>query len=139
MAKIRVLVDVNVILDVLARRDPFFTDSAKVWYFIESGQVEGYVAAHTITTIHYLLRKHHTSQSVNNYLAGLLQVFEIAEVNKNILNQALAIGGKDFEDSVQIISATHNHCHYWITRDKQVSPDISVVSISPREFNRLLL
>ncbi|MGC8856850.1 MAG: PIN domain-containing protein [Anaerolineae bacterium] len=41
------MIDLNVILDVLQKREPFYEASARLLAAIESGQVEGYVAAHT--------------------------------------------------------------------------------------------
>ena len=138
MAKIRVLVDVNVILDVLGRRTPFYDDSAKVWYYVETGQVEGFLAAHTITTLYYLLEKHHTVKSAMHFIGDLLSVFEIAEVNKNTLLQALTLGWTDFEDGVQVIAAAQNNCHYWVTRDNHLFSNNPIIKISPIEFIRLI-
>ena len=50
----RVLVDVNVVLDVLLDRQPHVEASAAVWAAIETGSSEGLLAAHAVTTIHYL-------------------------------------------------------------------------------------
>ena len=47
----RVLIDLNVILDVLQRREPHFAASAQVLGCAETGHVEPYVAAHSLTTL----------------------------------------------------------------------------------------
>jgi predicted nucleic acid-binding protein len=52
----RLLVDTNVILDVLLDRQPHADVSIAIWAAIEAGHAEGYLAAHSITTIHYLIR-----------------------------------------------------------------------------------
>lgn len=46
----RILLDVNVILDVLAAREPHLRDSAAVLSLVEAATVDGSLAAHTITT-----------------------------------------------------------------------------------------
>jgi hypothetical protein len=51
---IRVLVDINVVLDVLADREPFAEAPSAALGEIESGRVEGCLAAHAITTLHFL-------------------------------------------------------------------------------------
>ena len=38
-SKPRVLFDLNVILDVLARRQPHYPDAARVWRYVESGRM----------------------------------------------------------------------------------------------------
>ena len=53
----RVLIDLNVLLDVLMRREPYFGNAARIWALVESGQVEGCVAGHSFTTLYYLYRR----------------------------------------------------------------------------------
>ncbi len=53
----RVLFDVNVVLDVLLDRKPHADASAAAWAAVETGTAEGFLAAHAVTTIHYLIRK----------------------------------------------------------------------------------
>ncbi len=54
----RALLDINVILDVLQRRHPFYDDSAAVLAAAETGKIIGLVAAHSVTTLFYLLAKY---------------------------------------------------------------------------------
>ena len=53
----KVLLDTNVVLDVLANREPFVADSAAVLSLVEDRKAEGFVAAHSVTTLYYLLRR----------------------------------------------------------------------------------
>ena len=52
-----VFVDTNVLLDVLGRREPFYTDSARVWTLAETGQVAAYVSTVSLPNLFYLLRR----------------------------------------------------------------------------------
>lgn len=45
--RIKVLIDLNVILDTLQKREPFYADSAHILALTESGVIEGLVAAHS--------------------------------------------------------------------------------------------
>lgn len=54
----RALLDVDVILDVFQRRQPFYDDSAAVLAAAETGRLAGLVAAHSVTTLFYLLAKY---------------------------------------------------------------------------------
>ncbi|WP_199774239.1 PIN domain-containing protein [Salinibacter altiplanensis] len=51
-----ILVDLNVILDVVQRREPHYADSAGLLSKIVEGTVDGAVPGHAITTIYYLVR-----------------------------------------------------------------------------------
>ena len=53
-----VLVDLNVVLDILAQREPHYISSSQVWAAIETERAGGWLAAHTMTTLHYLLGRH---------------------------------------------------------------------------------
>jgi predicted nucleic acid-binding protein len=46
-----VLIDTNVVLDVLLRREPFMTWSAKVIFLSEKSVIDGYVSASIVTDI----------------------------------------------------------------------------------------
>ena len=52
-----VLVDANVILDVLQERQPFLADSERILRLCAERTVTGVIAAHTIPTMFYVLRK----------------------------------------------------------------------------------
>lgn len=53
----RILVDTNVVLDVVLDRLPHAQRSADIWKAVETRASEGLLAAHAITTIHYLIQK----------------------------------------------------------------------------------
>ncbi len=54
----KILLDTNVVLDLLMAREPFQQDALKLFSKIEKKELEGYLCATTITTIHYLMSKH---------------------------------------------------------------------------------
>ncbi|MHC5735535.1 type II toxin-antitoxin system VapC family toxin [Nostoc sp.] len=53
----RILIDTNVVLDFLQEREPFVEDAAKLFAKIDAGEIEGFIAATTITNIYYIVRK----------------------------------------------------------------------------------
>lgn len=50
-------VDTNVLLDVIARREPFYHDSASVWTLAEHRKIVGFVSAVSFTNIYYISRR----------------------------------------------------------------------------------
>ena len=69
----RVLFDSDVLLDVLAKRQPFVIDSAKALNTVAKGQVEGYISGHAVTNIYYILRRQIGSEIAKKSLSKLLQ------------------------------------------------------------------
>lgn len=130
----RVLIDLNILLDVLMRREPYFANSARVWALVESGQVDGHVAAHSFTTLFYLYRRHTDRARAYAALQQILQVFSVAQVNQAVIESAVQSGGRDFEDAVQAAAAQTAGCDYLITRNRADFGDQPVTAIEPPEF-----
>ena len=113
----RVLIDTNVVLDVLLNREPHVAASSAVWAAIETGFVEGLLAAHSVTTIHYLIRKEQGVANARRTLGGILRVFGVAAVDATAIQDALRLPGPDFEDSVTAAAAKLAGCDLIVTRD----------------------
>ena len=96
----RVLVDTNVVLDVLLERRPFSEAAAQVFALVEESRIEGFLCATTLTTVDYLLGQALAPAKAREALQRLLNLFEIAPVNRPVLEQALRSGIADFEDAV---------------------------------------
>jgi predicted nucleic acid-binding protein len=96
----RVLLDVNVVLDVLLDRKPFADASAAVWAAIENGDAEGLLSAHAVTTLHYLNVKAVGTRMATETTEALLSVFNVAPVDEAVLRSAVSLQWQDFEDAV---------------------------------------
>ena len=112
-----VLIDVNILLDVLQMREPFYEASARLLALAEIGRIRGFIAAHSVTTLFYLIQKDKSSAHARASLTNLLQFLEIAPVDQTTIEQALNLDYRDFEDAVQMISALQCKAEYLITRN----------------------
>ena len=116
-AKLKVLIDLNVILDVLQRREPFYDMSARVLAATERGGLEGCVAAHSLTTLFYLLSRYQSAEQARVALTDLLTFLSVAAVNHVVIEQALNLPYPDFEDAVQMMAAVRSGVQYLVTRN----------------------
>jgi predicted nucleic acid-binding protein len=130
----KVLLDTNIVLDVLLQREPFCKEAKEIFAQVESGKIEGFLCATTITTIYYLVSKTTTISNANDIIKKLLLLFEIATVNKHVLQKALQNSGKDFEDSVIYTSAEVFDIDVIISRDLKGFKKSKVMTQSPKEF-----
>ncbi len=96
----RVILDTNVILDVLLARRPFVEPATRVFSLAEQSQIEGYLCATTITTVDYLLTRSLVAKEARQATWRLLELFEIAIVNRPVIEEALRSRVTDFEDAV---------------------------------------
>ena len=134
----KILVDVNVALDVLLDREPHFQASAAVWSAVESGAVEGLLAAHAVSTIHYLAGKEHGAASARRTVAALLRVFGVAAVGAVVIRDALQSPAPDFEDAVTVSAARLASCDLVVTRDPKGFRGSRVRVVSPEAAAPLL-
>lgn len=129
----RILLDVNVILDVLLDRKPHVEDASDVWAAVETGRAAGYLSAHAVTTIHYLNTKAVGSKMACATTEALLSVFDIAIVDEAVLRSAAALGWRDFEDAVTASAAVRARCDAIVTRNPRDFKKTSVRLMAPRE------
>jgi predicted nucleic acid-binding protein len=112
-----VMIDLNILLDVLQKREPFYETSAGLLAAVETGQVQGFVAAHSITTMFYLIQKGRSAAEARASITNLLQFIQIAPVDQSTIEQALNLDFRDFEDAVQMISAVQCKLDCLVTRN----------------------
>lgn len=137
-SKLRVLIDLNVILDVLQRREPFYEGAARVLASVETGRVDGCVTAHSLTTLFYLLSKHHSPGRARVALTELLNLLAVAAVDQAVIEQALSLPYADFEDAVQMMAAVHAGVSYLITRNPRDYQEGPLPVLTSAEFLALL-
>ena len=115
--KPQVLFDLNIILDVLQEREEFYDFSASLLALAETGKIQGWLAAHSITTLFYLISKDKSPEQAHVSLTSLLQFLRIAAVDQSTIEQALNLPYRDFEDAVQMIAAVQIRADYLTTRN----------------------
>lgn len=114
----KLLIDTNVVLDVLLKREPFFEAAAEVLGLTQRSDVWEYVSASAITDIYYIANrqmKDHTA--VKDLLKRLLMVVSVAAVSEQEIRNALSLAWTDFEDSVQYSVALLNEMDGIVTRN----------------------
>jgi predicted nucleic acid-binding protein len=133
-SKHKVMIDLNVILDVLQKKDPVYETSAAILAAAEIGHIQGYIAAHRVTTLFYLIQKGKSSSEARSTITNLLQFLKISSVDQASIEQALNLDYRDFEDAVQMMSAVQSKADYLITRNiKDYQPALLPV-LQPVDF-----
>ena len=134
----RVLFDIDVVLDVLARRTPFFADSSGLLAACERGLCHGFIAGHTIPTLAYLLGKHADRVVARRKLTDLLRIVQVAPVDQRVIEAALASDFKDLEDAVQMATATAVDADYLATRNLKDFTAGPILALAPADLLPLL-
>jgi predicted nucleic acid-binding protein len=134
----RILFDTNVILDVLLDRQPYVEASAAAWAAVETGILEGMLAAHAVTTIHYLVRKEMGNVKARRIVSAILRVFGVATVDSAVVQEALQLPFAGFEDAVTAAAARLAGCECIVTRDPKGFRGSPVRSLTPEAVTPLL-
>jgi predicted nucleic acid-binding protein len=134
----RILFDTNVVLDVLLDRQPYVEASAAAWAAVETGVSEGMLAAHAVTTIHYLVRKEMGNIKARRIISAILRVFGVATVDSAVVQEALQLPFSDFEDAVTAAAARLAGCECIVTRDPKGFRGSPVRSLTPEAVTALL-
>lgn len=125
------LLDVNVVLDVLTERQPWVDHSAEILARVERGEATGYLAAHTVTTLYYLLSTHRGRDVAREHTGLLLRLFDIVAVDQDRLLQALDLHLPDFEDAVQAACAEKQGVDVLVTRNERDFEGLGLEVLSP--------
>jgi predicted nucleic acid-binding protein len=136
--KLQVLFALNIILDVLQERINFYNDSALILAYAETGKIQGWLAAHSVTTLYYLITKNKSPDQARVAITGLLQFLKISPVDQEIIEQALILPYQVLEDSVQMISATQIKADYLLTRNTRDFQPGLVALIQPVDLLAVL-
>jgi len=129
---VKVLIDVNVVIDVLERRPAFFDDSYAVLRMIAEGKMDGFIAAGSIADIYYILRRGGlTADQARTMLAQLIQVIPLCDTTAVDVNDALISGMPDLEDAVLAACAKRIGADAIITRDQHDFTASPVPAMNP--------
>lgn len=133
-----ILFDTNVIIDFLLDRDPFADSAGLLLTLIERGLITGTLCATTVTTIHYLATKALGRDESHSKIRDLLSLFEIASVNRTVIENAILSDFSDFEDAVIYQAAHHAGADAITTRDPKGFKQAKLPAYNPIELLKIL-
>ena len=130
-----VLVDTNIILDVILKREPHFTASYEILNLAVQDKLHVMITASCVTDIYCLLRKSGMNDSTSRNALNQLFIFAtVADVRADDIHCALCGPIADFEDAVIVEVACRNSCHTIITRNTKDFLDSEIPAIEPIKF-----
>ena len=131
----RLMIDTNILLDVLVKREPFYEASREVLRLCEEKKIQGFLSASAATDIFYLVRRHlHSTNSAYKCLGYVLDILKVLTVtNEDVIN-AYTKKAHDFEDCLLAVCAASNKCDYIITRNKRDFEEFNIETLSPEEL-----
>jgi predicted nucleic acid-binding protein len=130
----KVLLDLNIILDVLLNRAPWVTDSAATWDAHRAGEVVAHVAAFAVPTVFYVMRRQSDLRRAHEGVRICLETLEIAPVGRSTLQLARRQAGSDYEDNLQIACAVEAGLDAIVSRDPTGFAQSPIPVLSPTDL-----
>lgn len=134
----RVLLDVNIILDLLLDREGFAEEAVTIWEANNSSKIEIFIAAITPTILFYVARKKKGLEIARQYIEDILAATQVCPLSRQIFLQATKLPFKDFEDAVQVASAMYSKLDCIVTRDLKDYKNSTLQVYSPSDFIALI-
>lgn len=135
----KILIDTNVLLDFIIGREPFYENADKVLMLCVNKKAQGYLAAHSITNLYYIMRKYFHNNECREIIKNLLDFLDIIEIDKNKILESLNDNTfKDFEDRLQVECAKSLNIDYLITRDLKDYANSEIECVAPDDFLKRL-
>ena len=130
----KLFLDTNVVIDVIAAREPFVADSRAIFDLCESGKADGRISALTLCTVSYVLRKFVTPGTMRTKLREFRNILTPVDLSVSLLDKAIASSIADFEDAVQFYTAVYSEADYIITRNVRHFPQDNIPVLTPADF-----
>ncbi|MFQ5603687.1 MAG: type II toxin-antitoxin system VapC family toxin [bacterium] len=115
---LKIFIDSDIILDLLAKRNPHYDYAARLFTLVEKKQIKAYTSPLVFANIHYLLRKLTSNEQAKQNLRKLRTLVKILSIDKKVIDLSLFSEFKDFEDAIQYHTANNNGLKFLITRNK---------------------
>lgn len=117
MTDMRVLLDTNVVLDAILKREKWLAETLALLEAHEKGHIEVFLSANSITDVYYIVRRQTDRAVAKTSVEWCLNTFTIAPITGQTLKTAVNLKGKDFEDNVQIACVNELGLDGIVTRD----------------------
>jgi len=131
----KIMLDTNVILDIIEKREPFFSDSYQVFLKSAAGEYEAIIGASSVTDIYYIARKNcKDANQALSYIIDLLKITTSVDTKAVDIQEALKLNFNDFEDAVIAATASREGADYIITRNAGDFNNSPVPAMTPTDF-----
>ena len=128
------MLDTNIVLDHVGRREPFYELSRRTCLLGLLGEAKTYITASMVTDLFYLLSKDFGSQETQRIIAEDLSFLQVVGTSAADIAEALSQKWNDFEDCVVAVCAKKINVDYIVTRNTQDFGRSSIKAITPEQL-----
>ncbi len=131
----KVFVDTNVVLDLLASRQPFEMESRMLFSMADLGQIEIVISSLSIVNTHYILNDVTKTEDARTIIGKFKVLVDTHALTDKIIELALNdYNFADFEDGIQYYTALESQCELIITRNPKDFKKSAIPVFTPKEY-----
>jgi predicted nucleic acid-binding protein len=131
----KIILDTNVILDIVEKREPYFSDSYQIFLKSAERKFEAIIGANSITDIYYITRRNcKDSKQALSFIIDMLKVVTSVDTKAVDIQEAIRLNFSDFEDAVIAATASREGASYIITRNAGDFIKSTVPAMTPADF-----
>ena len=116
---IKIFIDSDIVIDLLAKREPYYIHAAKLFTLADKNKVQTFTSPIVFSNIHYILTKLTSNSLSLQSLRKLKTIVKVLPIDEKIIEQSLNSDFKDFEDAIQYHTAVNSGIKFIITRNKE--------------------
>ncbi len=130
----KVFVDSDVILDVLEKREPFYSYSAQILSLGDEKKIKLFTTSLVFANVYYLLRRHLGKTKARESLRKLRTIVDIIAPGGKEVDLSLNSEFADFEDALQYFTALGNKINLIVTRNVRDYKNSQISITTPQQF-----
>jgi predicted nucleic acid-binding protein len=131
----KLLIDTNIVIDLLANREPDYADAAQIFSLGDKKQIQVSISALTIANTNYLLLKLKPYNEVKSIVRKFKLLVNVLSLDDKVINLALNdTDFKDFEDGLQYFTAIENDQDIIITRNLKDYKNSKIPVMTAEQF-----
>ncbi|MGK2862494.1 MAG: type II toxin-antitoxin system VapC family toxin, partial [Chitinophagaceae bacterium] len=113
----KILVDTNIVLDLLAKRDSFFLEAQKLFSLADKKQISLFVSSLTFANTYYVLFQSLKFENARKILRKFKVLVQVLPIDDKIIDLSLDSEFKDFEEAIQYYTVIENNLDLIVTRN----------------------
>jgi len=131
----KILVDTNIVLDLLAKREPFYDSAAALFTLADKKKVRLAISSLSVANTNYVLSRNKSAKDAREIIRRFKVLVRVLNLNDKIIDLALADGSfRDFEDGLQYYSAIENNLELILTRNPKDFKSSKLPVMSAEEY-----
>lgn len=129
-----IFADTDIILDLVAKREPFYDHAATLFTWADQGKIKIFVSALTFANLNYIVTRQLNHEQARKSLIAFKSLVSILPLNEKIIELALVSKFKDFEDGLQYHTATENQVSKLLTRNLKDYKKADIIVMTAAQY-----